>query len=200
MRPSRLFLIAVLAATAGCGDTPLALDSTTAIVPSAARVGGHVITPMSAEITVVWNVDQSADALAACAPRPGLAVGEGSGHGTLLGQFRVVRMDHCSIDLTTTPPTIDGNGDFELQAADGSTIHGTYVFLLLPLEAGGLATLTIEDGTGRFGGAEGVLDVTDGLDDLTCGDPLCFTAATLTAQLEGSIALPRSGVSGAPGR
>ena len=191
MHRSSLFLPAVFALTTACGETPVALDDRTALEPSLTRVGDRVVTPMSAELTVVWNVDQSADALAACAPRPGLAKGEGSGHGTWLGAIRVERMDHCSIDLTTVPPTVDGNGVFELEAADGSTLFGTYVFLLLPPEAGGFSTLTIEDGTGRFEGAEGVLDVVAGLGELSCGDPLCLTDATLAAELEGWISLPR---------
>lgn len=200
MRTPSLFLIAVLTSTAGCGDAPLALDPAAGVVPAATRIGTQVVTPMSANVTVVWDVDQSADALAACAPRPGLAAGSGSGHGTQLGSFRVVRMDHCSIDLTTAPPTVDGDGEFEWQAADGSTIYGTYVFLLLPPAAGGFATLTIEGGSGRFAGAEGVLDVTEGLGNLSCGDPLCLTDATLTAELEGSMSLPRDGAPGISSR
>lgn len=200
MRQSPFLTLALLMATAGCADLPSAPEPTLDAVSAGAFVDGRTVTPMAAELTVVWNVDQSADALAACAPRPGLAVGAGSGWATQLGSVQVVRMEHCSIDLAAEFPILDGDGEFELRAADGSTLEGHYTFLLLPSEIGGFAIFSIEAGSGRFQGAEGMLEVTEGLSDLTCADLLCLTGATLTATLEGWISVPRGRGRRAPAR
>lgn len=156
------------------------------------RSGSDVTVPVRLETTFVWNVDQSAEALAACPGTPGIAVGGGSGTGPHLGSFEATILAHCSIDLL--PPVgledISREGEFEFEAPDGSTLFGTYAFLFLPPEQGGFFSMQVEGGTRRFAGATGVLEFVGG--DLTvCDDPLCLVNAVFAPTLEGRLTLPR---------
>ncbi len=89
---------------------------------------------------------------------------EGSGKGTHLGKFTLVRR-HCF-----TPPdhpaftgSVMHDGVYEITAANGDKIWGTYSGDLQPTEFGengpirGIITSpsTIDGGTGRFAGAQG---------------------------------------------
>lgn len=89
---------------------------------------------------------------------------QGSGTGTHIGQFTVVRR-HCF-----TPPghpaftgEVIHDGVYEITAANGDKLWGTYSGELQPTEFGdqgpirGIITApsTIEGGTGRFAGAQG---------------------------------------------
>ena len=89
---------------------------------------------------------------------------EGSGEGTHLGRFTLVRR-HCF-----TPPdhpefngSVMHDGIYEITAANGDKLWGTYSGDLQPTEFGdagpirGIITSphTIDGGTGRFEGAEG---------------------------------------------
>lgn len=177
-----------------CEHVPLEPDGANAPAYDSApgRAGESVTVPVQVRATLFWIVDQSAQALAACAPRPGLAVGSGEGEATHLGRFTVELANHCSVDLAANPPLLDASGPFEWRAADGSTISGHYEFLFLPPEAGGFFTMYVEGGTGRFAGAEGQLEldaVRSGV--VQCVDPLCLNGATLAAVVTGSISIPR---------
>jgi len=156
------------------------------------RTGETVTVPMQVDAVLYWTVDQGPAALAACSPRPGLAVSSGEGHGTHLGHFRVVVANHCSVDLAVVPPLLDGAGPFEWMAEDGSTIAGSYEFLFLPPEAGGCLTMRVDGGTGRFAGATGRLDPVPARSGVTqCEDPLCLNGATLPAHFSGPISITR---------
>ncbi|MGD2071713.1 MAG: hypothetical protein PVI57_23815, partial [Gemmatimonadota bacterium] len=143
--------------------------------------------------TFVWNVDQSDEALAACPGRPGLALGTGEGTASHLGRFVVTKLDHCSVDIA--PPValedILGDGEFAIEAADGSTLWGTYSFLFLLPEDGGFFDVTVLGGTGRFEGAGGWLAYAFAPGPVVCDDPLCLVNAVWEPELEGQLTLPR---------
>lgn len=192
MRSPFIVSLAVLCA-ASCGRekaTPVDVESTG---PAFAfgRDNGTVTVPMQVQADLEFVVDQSAPALAACDPRPGIAVGTGGGEATHMGRFEVVRMEHCSVDLAVLPPLLDGVGPFVWRAADGSGIHGTYAFLLLPPVAGGFFTLFVEGGTGRLEGATGRLEIDPRSTPVICVDPLCLNGATVRLVLTGSLSVPR---------
>ncbi len=162
-----------------------------AATPLHGRSGPGVTVPVRLQMKTVHNVDQSAEALAACPGTPGLAVGEGSGTGTHLGRFEITRLEHCSIDLQ--PPVeledISRTGEFTFETPDGSTLYGTYEFLFLPFEQGGFYSVFIEGGTQRFAGATGSLDGRG--DPVVCDDPLCLVNAVWKPTLTGTLTLPR---------
>lgn len=193
MRRALPTVLALLVATPACGRDSFSPGGTSAsLAGPSGREDGMVTVPMAVRATLMWVVDQGAEARETCDPRPGLAVGTGEGEATHLGRFRVARLDHCSIDLAVTPPVLDGSGEFEWVAADGSTIAGTYEFLFLPPEQGGFFTMFVEDGTGRFEGATGRLDFNPKSGPVECVDPLCLNGATWSAAFSGWIAIPRS--------
>lgn len=190
------FTIAALATTScDTARTPSAPDEASVNTQSLAfgREGSEIELPVRLEATFIWNVDQSAEAVAACPGTPGIAVGSGSGTGTHLGAFEITKLDHCSVDLL--PPVglddISREGEFELEAPDGSTLVGTYAFLALPMEEGGFLTMTIEGGTGRFTGATGGLDLVSAPGPTVCDDALCLENAVFLPTLEGVLTLPR---------
>lgn len=91
-------------------------------------------------------------------------ISQGSGTGAHLGAFSVVRR-HCF-----TPPdhpafagAVIHDGSYEITAANGDSLWGTYTGELRPTEFGdqgpirGVITSpsTIDGGTGRFAGAQG---------------------------------------------
>lgn len=90
----------------------------------------------------------------------------GSGEATHLGKFTVVRQhcftppDHPAFDPAVGPMH---DGWYEITAANGDTIFGTYSGMLEPTEFGpegptkGIITspTTIDGGTGRFANAQG---------------------------------------------
>lgn len=194
MRHGPCISIIIMLVTASCGDAPPSPTGPVLRNMSQAetRIGAGVTSPVMVHATLVWTVDQSEEALAACGPRPGLALGSGEGQATYLGRFRVMRMDHCSVDLATVPPALDADGEFRWQAADGSTVEGSYSFLFLPGDQGGFFTMTVEGGTGRFVGATGRLDADlDRSDPVVCDDALCLDLATWPAVFTGWISLPR---------
>jgi hypothetical protein len=170
-------------------------DATAEEAPLAAlgREGGAITLPVRFEATFIWNVDQSAEAVAACPGTPGIAVGGGSGTGTHLGAFEITRLDHCSIDLV--PPVgledISREGEFKFEAPDGSTLFGTYAFLAIPMEEGGYLTMVVEGGTGRLRGATGSFDVVSSPGPTVCDDALCLENAVFLPTLEGVLTLPR---------
>jgi hypothetical protein len=172
-----------------------AIASADVIAPEAlfanGRSNGHVTVPLEIHATLTWVVDQSPAALVQCAPRPGVAVGSGSGNATHLGRFVVVTTDHCTVDLAAVPPLVDGSGSFEWESADGSTIHGSYVFLFLPADLGGFYTAHIEGGTGRFAGVTGQFDLDLDRTIISCVDALCLNGATFNMQASGWLTLPR---------
>lgn len=203
--PTKLAALLAIAAlmTTGCDTTPTptapapeAVSAETGAAASGAaafgRSGSDITVPVRLETTFVWNVDQSAEALAACPGTPGIAVGGGSGTGPHLGRFEATMLDHCSIDLL--PPVrledVARGGEFEFVAPDGSTLFGTYAFLFLPPEQGGFFSMQVEGGTRRFAGATGVLEFVDG-DPTVCDDPLCLVNAVFEPTLEGRLSLPK---------
>lgn len=191
MSSSRCLLGALLLTFVACDPAPTAPGPAIPDVADA-RVGSDVVLPMQLQATLTWVVDQSPQAQAACAPRPGVAEGGGQGEATHLGRFRVLVLDHCSIDLAVVPPTLDGAGDFVFEAADGSTMAGSYVFFFAPAELGGFMTLHVQGGSGRFAGATGRLDyVPERSEMAVCVDALCLEGATLEALFQGWIAVPR---------
>ena len=195
---------ALLAATAvACDRTPLERESGTPQVDaSLGRMASTVTIPLKGQVTIVWNVDQSPEALAECPGTPGVAIGDAAGElaglGAVQGSFI-----HCSIDLRSTlppdptPPTPDDlhrTGTWQLVGADGSELEGSYEFLNIPEEQGGFFVVTILGGTGRFAGASGSMEpVFERSDPPTCGDPLCLENAVFAPVLEGEVARPRPG-------
>lgn len=204
-RLAALLAIATLATTA-CDRTPTAPGENAVSTQTEAaetgptqtgaailgRSGSEVTVPVRLEATFVWNVDQSAGALAACPGTPGIAVGGGSGTGLHLGHFEATMLAHCSIDLL--PPVgledISREGEFEFEASDGSTLFGEYAFLFLPPEQGGFFSMQVEGGTRRFAGATGILEFVGG-DPTVCDDPLCLVNAVFEPTLEGRLTLPK---------
>lgn len=194
MRRAFLAVLALLTLTAACDSGPVRPFAPDVAARSGlhGRADGMVTVPMNVRATLGWTVDQSAEALEACAPRPGLAEGTGRGEATHLGRFRIVELDHCSVDLAVQPPALDGVGVFRWVAADGSAISGSYEFLFLPPEQGGFFTFFVEAGTGRFHGATGRLEFDAERSGLVeCVDALCLDGATLEAAFKGWISIPR---------
>lgn len=171
---------------------PLA-SSVSGTAAARGRTHGPVTKPFKLDATLVWNVDQSVGALAACPGTPGLAVGGGEGTGSHVGRFQFTKLDHCSVDLA--PPVgledISRQGEFELRSADGSTLFGTYVFLFLPPEDGGFFNLNVEGGTRRFHGASGALGFVSSPGFVTCDDPLCLVNTMFEVTLGGTLIVPR---------
>jgi len=191
MRPALLVPLLLSCASACNRDVVAPADvEQHALAFATGRGDGTVIVPVQVQMDLHYLVDQSAQARAACDPRPGLAVGTGKGEATHLGRFEVIRMDHCSVDLAVTPPLLDATGTFEWRAADGSRIEGTYAFLFLPPENGGFFTLSVEGGTGRFEGATGHLEFNERSGPVVCVDPLCLDGANWFAVFDGWLSIP----------
>ena len=185
---SELLALAVIVLGVACDGAPTEVDESL----FSPNVKGSMIIPVTMRAELFWIVDQGLRGQELCAPRPGLAVGSGSGTAGVIGAFRVVQMDHCSIDVTTVPPTVDAVGQFTLAARDGSTLHGTYEFLFAPVDEGGFFTFHITGGgRGRFAGAAGRLDAVPDVSPVVCNDPpFCLEGASWNAEFTGWIELP----------
>lgn len=192
MRKATELSLALALSTAACGEGALA--PTESVVPQATvtngRADGSVTTPFEMHGVLEWIVDQSPGAQAQCAPRPGIAVGSGSGNATMLGDFHVVKSDHCSVDLASTPPLVDGVGKWEWAASDGSTLYGTYEFLFLPPPLGFYSAI-IEGGTGRLARATGAFALDPDRTTISCVDALCLYGATFDTVAHGWLTVPR---------
>lgn len=201
------------AAVAACvaGLTLLACDDPPAgpepALNTLGRDGGAVTVPMTVDATMMWVVpgasaDDCPDLIDPDTGELFTAEGSGEGEATHLGRFEITELDHPTINVCSLlqeppvppePSDLLRNGTFEFVAADGSAISGTYSFLVLPPEQGGFFTISVEDGTRRFGGASGELEVDfDESGRSDCADPLCLGKATLDpAVFEGEITIPR---------
>ena len=200
---STLAALAALGTIAACDRSPTEVDGGTSTLDAdRGRTGSSVTVPLKGDVSIVWNVDQSPEALAECPGTPGVAIGEAAGELAGLGAVRG-SFNHCSIDLRSTlppaptPPTLEDlhrAGNWQLAGADGSELQGSYEFLNIPEEQGGFFLVTILGGTGRFAGATGSMEpVFERSDPPTCGDPLCLEDAVFAPVLKGEIVLPRPG-------
>lgn len=191
---------------------PACDDGTVAPDPSLGVFGrddGTVTVPMKIDGTMTWTVPGAtpADCPDLIDPATGelfIAEGAGQGEGTRMGRFEITKLDHPTINLcgifppNPPLPTDDDtarSGEFEFVAADGSALIGTYTFFLPPSgrEDEAFFTLVVEDGTGRFQGATGTLEVDlDRSGSAACVDPLCLVHAILEpAVFEGTLTLPK---------
>jgi hypothetical protein len=200
--------MAILAAAGitllACNETPaspeLALDAL-------GRDGGTVTVPMTVDATMAWVVPGASadDCPDLIDPETGelfTAEGFGEGEANHLGRFEITELDHPTINLCSTvqeppappePSDVRRDGTFEFVAADGSTLSGTYSFLLMPPEQGGFFTLFVTDGTRRFDGASGELNVDlDESGRSEPSDPLSLGKTTFApAVFEGEVTIPR---------
>jgi hypothetical protein len=208
MRCSPRFTVVVLAsalvALPACENTSMAPDLS---MNAFGHDGGAVTVPMEVDATMVWTVPgaTAADCPDLIDPETGelfTAEGFGEGEATHLGRFEITELDHPTINMCSTlqdppvppdPSDLRRDGTFEFVAADGSAISGTYSFLFLPPEQGGFFTLSVEDGTKRFAGAFGALELVFEESGVTQpSDPLFLGSATLDpAVFEGEITVPR---------
>lgn len=196
--------LAAVFALQGCDDAPVAPDPN---LGALGRDGGTVTVPMKIDATMTWVVPgaSAGDCPDLIDPETGelfVAEGSGGGEGTHLGRFRITELDHPTINLCSLledppvpprPADVQRNGVFELVAADGNSVSGSYSFLSLPPDRGGYFTLVIEDGTGRFEGASGELNVNfEESGRPQSEDLLSLGKATLEpAVFEGEVTLPR---------
>jgi hypothetical protein len=179
-----------------------ALEHTVASSTAAAHASA-VSVPITLRLATRWVVPgaSAADCPDLIDPATGhtfMAIGTGEGQANHLGRSRF-RGEHPTINLcpiladgSPTVADLSREGRFELVAADGSALAGRYEFALIPPDVGGFMTMTVEDGTRRFQGATGQLDIvwerSGGLD---CPDIICLGESTLDAVFEGSLTLPR---------
>jgi hypothetical protein len=195
---------ALLVAVAACDRQALAPESPAPASANAlGRQGATVRVPIRGSLVMVHNVDQSPEAVAQCPGTPGVAVGVAQGEMAHLGTLRNGSFVHCSIDLSSllppnpSPPAlpdIHRVGDFELVAADGNTLSGSYEFVFAPADQGGFFNMTILAGTGRLDGASGWLETDfDRTPLVTCDDPLCLVNTRFEPVLVGELVLPRPG-------
>lgn len=189
-----------------CDATPHAPDTSLGV---AGRDNGTVTVPMKVDATMTWTVPgaSAADCPDLIDPATGelfTAEGAGLGEATHLGRFEIAKLDHPTINLCgifpPNPPLpsdadLTRSGEFELVAVDGSALSGTYAFFFAPpgREDEAFFTLIVEDGTRRFEGAIGTLDVDlERSGSAVCADPLCLVHAILEpAVFEGSLTIPR---------
>jgi hypothetical protein len=211
---SALFAGIVLVGLVACESSdPTALSTGPAVMEATGaamavapgRDNGGVSVPITVRAAVAWTVPGASANDCPDLIDPGTgelfkAAGQGTGRANHLGRVRVTRMDHPTMNLCPIleglPPAPEGvarTGEFELVAADGSTLAGRYEFLYVPPELGGFFTMTVLMGTGRFQGASGQLDFNwDESGEVMCSDPLCLEEATIDPVVfEGAIILPR---------
>jgi hypothetical protein len=204
---------AALLAPVGCERSSLTeLDVEHAAVdPSHVTVAGApgrddatVSVPITLRLATSWSVPgaSAADCPDLIDPQTGelfTAMGVGEGEANHMGRV-LFKAEHptinlCSIleDSPPAPEDLMRTGQLELVAADGSAVTGIYHFLLVPPELGGFMTLVVEDGTGRFQGASGQLELNWGRSGvLDCGaDPLCLDDVSLDTYFEGTLSLAR---------
>ena len=205
MRALSLACLAVPVLIAACADTPAEpVTDQLLAVPTydAGRDGGTVTVPMKIESRVVWTVPGAtpADCPDLIDPSTGelfTAVGTTYGEATHLGHFTAATFDHPTINLCDSP-TLDDvtrTGRFELVAADGSTLFGSYDFLFTGVPGTDYFYYTVTGGTGRMEGATGTLTfLAEESGAAQLSDPLALGPVVIDpAIVEGELILPRPG-------
>lgn len=207
MRSFLAFAATLLAVgiASGCSEQPAeptAQRAGAAPMFDAGRDGGAVTVPMKLESRVVWTVPGASPAYCPDLIDPNTgelftAVGTGYGEATHLGRFTYATFDHPTINLCDAP-TLDDvtrTGWFELVAADGSTLVGSYDFLFTGVPGTGYFYMTVMGGTGRMQGATGTLTfVEEASGAAQLSDPLGLGPVVIDpAVMEGELILPRPG-------